>query len=159
MPTLTRLLSANSTASAVPTKSLSATRPTGAGVIDLLESGKLKVVLYGAGNDNQTVLAYVFGWKASVGQTFVPTLIGAVTGTLSTAVGLAGEIPLDTERFSDGYAIVSGVGGNHSFEFNGNTANSPGSFVCKVVAEYDLIEIVPIVGNATSVNALVGFVD
>jgi len=153
-----RLLSANSTASAVPTKSLVATRPTGAGVIDLLASGTLKVVLYGAGNDNQTVLAYVFGWKASVGETFVPTLICAVQGTLSTAVGLSGEIPLNTERFSDTYAQVSGIGGSHTFDLDSNTANSPGAFDVKVIAEYNLIEIVPIVGTATNVNALYDFV-
>jgi hypothetical protein len=109
--------STNPTDTSFPSKIPTGTEPSGTGVINLGNAGAvaqngLLVVPYGVGDDNDVFAMRVIGWR-SIGKDpntrlWIPVLLAELTCTLCTAVGVAGKEVVDTERFCDTLALVTG---------------------------------------------------
>ncbi len=151
------LLDANdastSFASTVPT----ATEPTGDNVIQLSRLGatvcqNLMLAFFGAGSDNQTFDARVYGWQQVAGL-WVPTLLAQLSCTLSSVVGVAGYPVINTERFVDTYTLASGFNSNVSVEVVSPASNTIGHVLVDVRG-FSKIQIDFDMTGATSGNAL-----
>lgn len=177
----------NSTDASYPTRAPTATEPSGIGdavaqttssVFDLsprqgkdggsTQMNRAIIVPFGTGSDTNTFLTRIIGWysvksRGSGGTDpnktmWIPLQLGALTCTLSTPVGVAGKVVIETERFCDTLAIV------------GTTANA-GVSIDVVSGANDLVQhaIIDLKGaqklelifdrnsSATACNALVGF--
>lgn len=120
--------SVNASDSSFPSKIPVATEPsgdagtaTGASVIDLainpggggvIQNGVL-IVPYGLGNDNDAFSIRVIGWKRiSTGDPttvlWVPIVLAELACIISTTVGIAGKLVIETERFADTITRVTG---------------------------------------------------
>jgi hypothetical protein len=151
------LLDTNSTSSSFAATAPTATEPTGDNVITLSRLGtmvcqNLMLAFFGAGNDDQTFDARVYGWQQVAGL-WVPTLLAQLSCTLSTVVGVAGYPVLNTERFADTYSLASGFNANVSVEVV-SPANNTIGHVLLDVRGFSKIQVDFDMTGATSANAL-----
>ena len=149
------------------------TEPTGSGstatnasVIELAPRknsattpGSVLIFPYGIGSENNTMLMRVIAWyrlNEHVPATIVwkPVILAAYTCTLSTSVGLAGAIQLDTERDADTIAIIGTVGNaNVSMEIVSPANNTPGHVAVSLKGAHKLQINFDDNSSATSMNA------
>lgn len=152
-----KALTANTTANAFAARGDTLTEPTGDGVIDLAAgAGKTAVSsvlfrFFGAGSDDQTGSVRVYGVRRS-GSAWVYTLLFQGTFTLSTAVGVAGGPVGAAERYADTVARTTGVE-NVADQIVSPTGNVAAHLLLDAKGHQKLF-VEPIVGTATSVNAL-----
>jgi len=109
---LQRAHTANSTATSFTAPAATATKPSGAGVLDFCSNPPswLKLLLFGTGNDNDTFDARLIGWSI-INSLWVPTILLQCSATLSAFVGVSGGDVTDSERFADTLSDpVSGMG-------------------------------------------------
>lgn len=112
---------------------------------------KVHLLLFGAGNANQTVKARVWGFRACAGG-FIGTLLWAGTGTLCDTTGTAGFDVADTDRYCD---AISTTVGTESVDCR--TLSPGGELPAKVRVLTAGSEFLVIEGDkdsGTSVNAL-----
>ncbi len=115
-----KALTANNNDSSFASKIPTVTEPTNDGVIDLKGTGStipqwMDVLPYGLGGDNDAFDMRVIGWRhigelgpqAALKALWIPTILVEVTCTISAAVGIAGAVVLNTERFADTITIKS----------------------------------------------------
>jgi hypothetical protein len=154
---LKKLLPANSTTNTAPNLTQSATIPTGANVIVPVFGEKLRIIPYGTGDNNSTATVYVYGWnQQDENGNWHATLLGAVSAILSQAVGISGGNPSNTERYADTLTLLANSGLAGLFKFVSNALDQPGIVEIDTL-KYPLIQVVPIIGTATNVNALYEF--
>lgn len=88
------------------------TEPTGPGVLTIGGPGRvpqwLSLIPYGIGADDTTMKLRVVGWR-QVSGLWVWSVLAAISATLSTQVGVAGQSVLNTERFADTLTIDLGA--------------------------------------------------
>jgi len=151
------LLATNATdtsfASTIPT----VTKPTGDNVIDVDKTSgqvcnNLMLLFFGAGADNATYDARVYGWQ-KIGDLWVPTLLAQITCTLSTVVGVSGQSVADTDRFADTYALATGFNANVSVEVVTPASNTIGHVLIDVRG-FSKIEVDFDMTGATNGNTL-----
>lgn len=99
---LRRAATTNLTTTSFSALAATATKPTADGVVDLTAAPPawLKLVPFGAGSDNTTFDARLWGWSL-VSSLWVPTILVQFSATLSAAVGVSGGDVTDTDRFAD----------------------------------------------------------
>lgn len=150
---MVKALAANSVETAFAAKIPTATKPAGVGVFDVLGEGTLDIQPFGAGADDSTFSMRVWGWRKTSGtDLWVPKCICTLDVVLSTAVGVAGEDALNTDRFADAITLAATLGGMAILE--SVPANTPASAVVDV-SPYELYELDFDLVTATSANALV----
>ena len=121
--------------------------------------GSVMIWPYGIGSDNNTMLMRVIAWyrcNEHVPATLIwrPVILAAYTCTLSTSVGIAGAIQLDTERDADTIAIIGTVGNaNVSMEIISPANNTPGHVVVSIKGAHKLQINFDDNSSATSMNA------
>ncbi len=115
-------------------------------------SSLLKVIPYGVGLDDQTFDFRVIAWN-EVSGLYIPTTLTQASATLSTAVGVAGAVVTNSERFAD--TIVASLG-NAGVDVNviSPANNTPAHLVIDLKG-CELVEIIFDMTSATSGNALV----
>ncbi len=97
----------------------------------------------------------MLGWRPS-GALWIPTILAEVSCTLSTAVGVAGQDILDTERIADTISGVIGTAGSDYQIFS--PANNTPAYILVDTKGCPDIEVLFSVGTATGANALIAFV-
>ncbi len=115
-----KALTTSATDTSFPSRIPRATEPTHDGVHALsaspynggLAQNGLVLVPYGLGDDDDVFAMRVIGWRRLGDDIatliWVPVILAELTCTMSTAVGLAGRLILNTERFCDTIALVTG---------------------------------------------------
>ena len=146
---LQRARTTNATDTSFAAKIATATKPSGAGVLEVQGRATAEIMPFGAGNDDQTFDMRIIGWR-NIGDTYVPTIICAVSCTLCTATGYAGGQIVDTDRLVDTITVNSGVAVAPSV-----AANTPGLLLIAVDG-FELIEAIFDMTGATNGNCLVG---
>lgn len=161
-----KVLSANSTANAYAAKTDAAgsTAPATAGYIDL-SAGQLPdyvpntvlLKFFGAGADNTTGGARVYGVRpcrnsANAVVSFTHTLLAQYSFTLSADVGVADGLVSATERYADTITRTTGIE-NVSDQMLSPTGDVSGHVLVDAKG-HALLFVDPIIGTATSVNAL-----
>lgn len=110
---------ANATDTSFPSKIPTATEPSGTGVVELIQNklggpiqNSVLVVAFGAGSDDTTFSVRVIGWRLfgddPQTQLWIPAVLAELACTLSSAVGVAGKVVVNTERFADTITLVTG---------------------------------------------------
>ena len=156
------LLAANTTSASITAPAPTVTEPvtsTTVAVIDMKDYSRNQVVLgfVGAGSDNNAGTAMIYGWRRIANATipdrylWVPTPLLGLDITLSTAVGVAGEKLINTDRFADTLAVTSGKGHTDAYKLISNANNEVAlvqldTFGCRKV------EIRFAIGTATNLN-------
>jgi hypothetical protein len=79
--------SADITPASVPTKSMSATTPTGVGVLDCRHANLAKFIFTGDA-DNNTGCAFVWGWSKMASGEWIANFIAEITFTAGARTGL-----------------------------------------------------------------------
>lgn len=86
----------------------------------------INAAFFGAGADNATFSARLYGWKQTQGlnatSLWVPVPLLQVVATLSTTVGVASADVVATDRFADTLVLASGFGATDP---NGVLVTSP----------------------------------
>lgn len=153
---LQRARAASSISNAFTAPAPTATKPSGAGVLDfsIAPPAWLRVFPFGAGVDNSTLTVRLIGWSL-VGALWVPSVLCQFDATLSTAVGVSGSDVTDTERFADTVADPTiGAAGVTCQPYS--PANNIPGFMLLDACGCTLFQLDTSVGTATSGNALVG---
>lgn len=161
---LTKALTANSTATSFASKVITATEPTGSGVIDLRYPGrflgysKLRLHPYGIGDDNDVFAMRAIGWTyATDGDpdtaVWVPIVLAELTCTLSVAVGVAAKYLLNTERFADTIVKVTGNDEHLRIVSNAGDVIAYAELYCSGVHKVELTFDMT-TGDPTSANCL-----
>jgi hypothetical protein len=143
----------NSTDASFPLLVPTTTRPAASAtrcVLAWAGRASLLVTPFGVGADNSTLRVRVTGWQRN-GSLWVPVLLCEVTGTLSTIVGVSGQVPPDTARLCDTLALNRGIGLILS-----SAADNASVAAFEVgIDGFDPVEVTfSRNGSATSVNAL-----
>lgn len=180
---LMRIRRTNATDSSLPTRTTSATEPSGIGdnaaqatakaVISLNRENisgarvqnRVKIVPVGVGSDNNTFTMAVYGWSRVVDRDkelnpeldlWIATKLAAFTCTLSAAVGVAGRVLTATDRIADTIAIIGTSGNpNVSMEIVSPATDEPAHIVVDLKGAEKLEIVFGTGGSATSANALV----
>ena len=138
-------------------------RSTSGGVIQIgsdteVIPNNLLIVPFGVGNDTNTFVMRILGWRAtkkgSLGVLWIPILLGEFTCTLTTATGVAGAYLVVADKFCDTIAVV-GTSGNANVDY---VITSPtGDLVAHLTIDLKgcrLVEFQFDMTGATSGNAL-----
>lgn len=116
------------------------------------------VIPFGVGSDTDTFAARVVGWSArsDTGNTvWVPYQLLDVTCALTTAVGIAGTQPADTDKFCDTITSPSGIA-DHSIS---SPADNTVAFFTLDVKGSRYIQIqFDLLTGSTEANALYRFI-
>jgi hypothetical protein len=167
--TLAKLLASNTTNTSTSASfALATSQPAdnvsaGVGVHVMQEGTKVRLIFFGAGADNATFSARLLrvvdtvtsGGGVTSSTDWIYEQIGVFTGALSTAVGAAGRIVTDTERFADTIAFTAGSGDpTTAFEISSNADNKPAELRVDLKGATYLV-VVLTVSTATSMNALI----
>lgn len=157
----TRARATNDTASSFASRIPTVTEPTGTGVLNT-SGADLLIVPFGVGSDNQTGSVRVIGWRAidtkdqqnTQGRTlWIPVILAEVVATLSAAVGIAGAIIDETNRFADTLTLTTG-NDDVSVDFTSPTGDVIAHIVVKGKG-FEKVEVTHKVTTATSLNSLV----
>jgi hypothetical protein len=143
----------NSTDASFPSLIPTTTQPAASStrcVITWANRSSLLVMPYGVGSDNGTLKVRVTGWQKN-GSLWLPILLADVTGTMSTIVGISGQVPADTARLCDTLVLAQGIA-----LITSSAADNASVAAFEVgIDGFDLVEITfNRNGSATSVNAL-----
>jgi hypothetical protein len=156
----------NATDTSFPSRIPTLTEPSGDGVHNLAQDGqglaqnRAVIVPYALGDDDDVFALRIIGWRAvGTGPTrlWIPVILGELTCTVSTAIGIAGAEVLNTERFADTLAIVTGGNGDW-IDVNSPTGNII-AFATVNLHGFQKVEFTfdATTGDPTSMNALVAF--
>ena len=173
----------NATDSSMPTRTTSATAPSGIGdnvaqatasAVFLLNKesnpgtpvqNRVKIVPIGVGNDNTTFTMAVYSWVRVVDRDkehnpetdlWAAIKLAAFTCTLSAATGVAGRILTTSDRIADTIAIIGTSGNpNVSMEIVSPATDEPAHVVIDMKGGERLEVVFGTGGSATSANALV----
>ncbi len=143
-------LATNTTDTSFTSKIPTTTEPSGAGVH---KGGAETLVakIFGAGADNSTSAMRLIGWNKAGKSTlamWIPEVIGEVSCVYSAAVGIAGQKPAETDRFSDANTVVTGLPICSTV-----AADTPATAVFDI-SGFAYYETLFNVGTATNSNAL-----
>lgn len=117
-----RALATNASSSGFTAKTAGVTtKPSGNLVYPIADPSyafrsRVRLMAIGVGSDNDVFALRVWGWSrvgsgnGPAGIIWVPAMLGEITCTLSTFVGVASSPVLNTERFADTMALVATVG-------------------------------------------------
>jgi len=109
----------------------------------------VRIQIFGEGSSGQQGRIMVVGWYRDRGLWTPMTLAATGALTLSTNMGLAGEVPSEVQRWVDTIALLTGYGRFHN----------PGSgHVASVIAETmgaERVEVQTMITTATAIGALV----
>lgn len=156
---LVRLWDTNVVASSMTAKVPTISEPqVGAGIIkqDQGQIGNNQAVFAFFGTrssgDNETMTAIIYGWR-KIGIMFIPTPLLALTITLGTATGVAGQAPapINTEYFAD--TIVASTEYSEANELI-SPANNTVALVKVDTYGCSLISVDLAKGTCASANAL-----
>lgn len=155
-----KLLSANSTASSFASVASTTTDPSSnSGFLTLCPPAgpvpnSIILMPFGAGSDDQTFDMRVIGWLpfGSPYSYWVPTILWQGTCTLSTAVGVAGQTTVATDRYADTIDTDIGTDGVTCSRLS-NAANQPASVLVDLRG-HRLIQIDFDMTGATNGNCL-----
>lgn len=160
---LRKLFSSNRTTSAFSSVSSTTIEPTEGVIANQGSRPFLRLFPYGLGNNNTTGSLEIIGWTQQgtydeakrivvPNGVWVPTLIARVDLTLSAATGGASGHLSASERYAD--TITPGtVGATTRIEIASNAADYPAHLMVNPLS-FDKIQVLPIIGTATSVNVL-----
>ena len=125
------ILAANSTAASFASKIITATEPTGDGIVDVILSGTVEgpanvlIVPFGRDAANETFDFRVIGWHwidTSGDDLWMPTTLLEATATLGTGTGVAGHAVLsDSELIADTIDVTGGLGARDKYSPANNT--------------------------------------
>ncbi len=166
----------NATDNGFPAKSLIAAQPSGNGnnaaqatasavysITDGTQSfNGLVIKPYGAGADDATMSVRVIGWSYLIEDNVIgtagwdPTVLVELACTLSTVVGVAGLLVINTDRFADTLALTYG---NDDVSVDiVSPANNVAAHAVVDLKGFQLVEFTFTTGaSATSCNALFKF--
>ena len=158
VPTGTLLIgngTAAAQASAAATRNIVNHGPDGMG------KNVVTLVFYGVGSDNATFSARLIGWRRvyenGVESTsiWIPVKLCEVAVTLSTAVGVAGKLIDETNRFADTIALT-GTTANDDVSID--IVSPADNTIAHMVVDFKGAEVIEVTfttgGSATSCNAL-----
>lgn len=112
----------------------------------------LQVIPFGAGDEDSTFDLRVTGWSRTEDSSlWVPVTLAQVTCTLSAAVGVAGKLVINTERFAD--TIVQ-VLGSDSMQILSPADDTIASVLIDGMG-FRYLQITADLGTATGANALI----
>ncbi len=151
------LLSSGSTASSFTAPAPTRTRPTAGLVHNLANS--IKFALIGVGSEDETVAALVTGYHFEpTSGVYIPGTILQCTGVLGTQTGVLGsptnELGPDV-RFCDEIAVTAATGMPSFIAIEPGSGNSLVKWISVDALDWTLVQIHPIIGTATTANAVV----
>jgi hypothetical protein len=162
-----KMLSANSTSAAYPSTAITTTSPVAtatSGIINLkhtestpLVINNLMLAFYGAGSDNNTYTARVWGWQQLVSDgtptLWIPTILAEITCQLCTFTGTGSASIASTDRLCDTYALANGFNSNVSVEVV-SPANNTGGYVMIDVRGFSMVQVDFAMVTATNANCI-----
>jgi len=155
---LAKLYAANSTATSFASLTPTTTTPSGDGVVKIANAHgrSLRLMLIGEGADNATGNFRVVEWYPVTNGTgltlYIPVHLIDVSVILSAAVGIAGSVVLNTERFAD---TITYTAGTLDYELTSPADDRPGMLAVRHRGASHIQVLTDIV-TATSLNALLG---
>jgi hypothetical protein len=157
---LQRVRATSSADATFPSRTPTATAPSGAGVVNDPIVGQetpewVQILPFGDGADNATFDLRVIGWKPTDLGLWVPTILAQAACTLSTAVGANGFEVTASQRFAD-TIVLTQVLANVDSKLASPANDTPGSFQVQTRGSV-LIEVIFDLGTATGANALVSW--
>ena len=117
----------------------------------LTQGANGKVLFYGVGTSSQTFAAKLIGWSVA-DNLWVPVTIASLTATLTSAVGVAGQLVTASENFAT-FTITSSLIQNGGYAWAADAA--VGIQLLQIAnAGFQRIQLLIGAGTATSGNAL-----
>lgn len=148
----------NAADTSFPSRIPTATRPDANDGVHSLQNDAytkhwIRVVPYGVGDDDAVFEMWITGWSQIDGL-WIPTRLVKLTCTLSTAVGVAGEAVVATERFADTITATKGVS-NVTYKLQSTEDNTP-AHALVFVEGYEFLEFTfdMTTGDPTGANCL-----
>lgn len=152
-----KLFSSNSDAASFAAVGPTATKPSGAGCLDVSEqtmvSNNILLAFAGAGSENNAGQARVVVWRPVAGL-WIPTPLITFDVTLGTAVGVAGYDLIATDRLADTIAANGTPALPEDMYRVISPADNTVGLVLVDVFGASVVQVQTLKGTATNLNAL-----